>query len=96
MTPDDRLSGLVDGGPAFPRVGEGFGNPRYDAAGMSLRDYFAGQALPAVITATSAGQHRPMRDDGLDLVRSMARDAYEIADAMIEARAALSASKVQR
>jgi len=34
-----------DGGPAFPRVGEGVGNPSYDVAGMTLRDWFAGQAL---------------------------------------------------
>jgi hypothetical protein len=34
--------------PAFPRTGEGFGNPAYDTAGMSLRDYYIGQALSAI------------------------------------------------
>lgn len=34
----------ASGGPAFPRIGEGFGNPHYDAPGMSLRDYFAAHA----------------------------------------------------
>lgn len=32
---------INDGGPAFPSVGEGFGNPSYSAPGLSLRDYFA-------------------------------------------------------
>lgn len=82
----DASGAQVVGGqqPAFPVSIPGCGDN--GQSGMTLRDYFAGQALPAVITATSAGQHRPMRDDGLDLVRSMARDAYEIADAMLAAR----------
>ena len=32
--------------PAFPSVGEGFGDPRHHAPGMSLRDYFAANAPP--------------------------------------------------
>lgn len=32
---------IEDGGAAYPRTGEGFGNPHYDTPGMSLRDYFA-------------------------------------------------------
>ena len=44
----DDGSALDDGGPAFPRTGEGFGNPRYDAPGMSLRDYFAAHAPESV------------------------------------------------
>ena len=38
--------GKIDNPPAFPRTGQGFGNPNYDEAGMTLRDWFAGQALP--------------------------------------------------
>jgi hypothetical protein len=55
---------------------------------MSLRDSFAGQALGAIVMATSAGQH--WAGDGLDDPRSiqarMASDAYKLADAMIAAR----------
>jgi hypothetical protein len=39
----------LDGGPAFPRTGEGFGDPKYDAPGMSLRDWFTGQALSGLV-----------------------------------------------
>jgi hypothetical protein len=57
--------------------------------GMSIRDWFAGQALPAVIAATSAGQHFP--GDGFNDERPipvrMAHDAYAIADAMLALRA---------
>ncbi len=38
------MSDSNNGGPAFPSVGEGFGNPLYSAPGMTLRDYFASQA----------------------------------------------------
>ena len=62
-----------DGGPAFPRLGEGFGNPNYDCSGMSLRDWFAGMALEGYISNSGS----PM---------SVAKDAYDIADAMIEVR----------
>ena len=55
--------------------------------GMSLRDWFAGQALIAVVNATSAGQHYPLVNDGLNLVQAMARDAFELADAMLAERA---------
>lgn len=52
-----------------------------------LRDQFAMAALPAIITATSAGQHdpRPVGSD-MPLVEAMARDAYLLADAMLAAR----------
>lgn len=65
---------------AFP-----MGNPEqggYD--GMSLRDWFAGQALPAVIAATSAGQH-DLCGTG-SVVEQLAQEAYRLADAMLVAR----------
>jgi hypothetical protein len=64
-----------DGGPAFPSVGEGFGNPSYSAPGMTLRDWFAGQALQGLLASTKTS-------DGL----AIAKDAYILADAMLEAR----------
>ena len=69
-----------DGGPAFPcTVQEDIDcYPRYVAGygGMSLRDWFAGQALASMDTDgyTLTGIHR------------LARRAYDIADAMLAER----------
>lgn len=62
----------VDNPPAFPRDERYLGHN-----GMTLRDYFAGQALP-VVTALLG------RDVGT--ADMLARDAYTIADAMLAAR----------
>lgn len=67
------MIGKADGGPAFPRDG---GNQ----TGMTLRDYFAGQALLG-ITSELANE-----DLGTVDFNITARSAYEIADAMIRAR----------
>lgn len=60
------------GGPAFPAM-------HFDLAesehGMTLRDYFAGKALQGLLAAT--------RTDRSDI---LAKDAYNMADAMLEAR----------
>jgi hypothetical protein len=91
------MSEIDNGGPAFPHMkrprpdfGSGVSETFTDG-GMSLRDWFAGQALPAVITATAAGQHHPIplytgKGDNPKLEAAIARDAYAMADAMIEAR----------
>ena len=59
------------GGEAFPWNGHGVG-------GMTLRDWFAGQALMGVLSNSKlderVGENR------------VARSAYEIADAMLKAR----------
>lgn len=67
--------------PAFPRTGEGFGNPRYDEAGMTLRDWFAGQAVIGIMSTAGAFERTDRR---IDMV---ARKAYEFADAMLAERA---------
>ena len=70
---------MNDGGPAFPsEQGEdqhGKWNQTYDP-GMSLRDWFAGQALPGLIGLDSDA------DD-----KGIAHDAYLYADAMLAERA---------
>ena len=64
-----------DGGPAFPNsVQPDF---QWAESGMSLRDWFAGQALAALI-AHYEGQDGSM--DGIPI------DAFQYADAMIEQR----------
>lgn len=72
-----------NGGPAFPNLKVGSCGPRTAGeAGMSLRDWFAGQALagmlghPDVVGSPLAA----------DFVASFADDAYAIADAMLVAR----------
>jgi hypothetical protein len=70
--------------PAFPHT-----QPPYDVsedecgthhAGMSLRDYFAAKALPALIEQNGLGEcYSPAYS---------AKEAYEYADAMLKAREA--------
>lgn len=79
--------------PAFPCETDGNANGFQSGAmlwtypGMTLRDWFAGKVIGAIIAATSAGQHHSdMPDDDRTLVQAMARDAYELADAMLAER----------
>jgi len=60
--------------PAFPLPKD------YDEAGMDLRDYFAGQIMAARIVGGF------MFYPDADLLAVLARQAYEAADAMMEAR----------
>jgi hypothetical protein len=62
------------GGPAFPTVGrDGNWQPHVD--GMTLRDYFAGQALAGLI----------MRDAVIDTITA-GKKAYAFADDLLAAR----------
>jgi hypothetical protein len=79
------MSERDNGGPAFPHDGRdnGPGNIKgrpHD--GMTLRDWFAGQALTGV---SSALQQVGLRS-GENQAKADARWAYERADAMLEAR----------
>ena len=67
------MSAVDDGGQAFPRP---------YTAGMTLRDYFAGQALASI----------PLRawDDQEDKIAAWAKCAYACADAMLKERAKVS------
>jgi hypothetical protein len=80
---------IDDGGPAFPSkilkaLGDGQGGSYVNTTygGMSLRDWFAGQALiamgepPLVVGKTERA----------DRLAWHAHDAYQIADAMLAAR----------
>lgn len=85
---------IEDGGLAFPgkrwqQVGtvadHGFSDddtPTYDHVdhpGMSLRDWFAGQAIPAIIERCGADHRLPHEH----ITDYFARKAYEVADAML-------------
>ena len=62
------------GGPAFP-TGTG-GNTPY-SNGMTLRDYFAGQAMAAVNLGIGVSD---------EYYRKTAKHCYAVADAMLKAR----------
>lgn len=69
---------INDGGPAFP-----IPNLHHDEDfnGMTLRDYFAAKALPAVIAQCAQDTRRPNESP----VAYFARTSYEMADAMVAA-----------
>lgn len=67
-----------DGGPAFPQNEFCFAAPSRD--GMSLRDWFAGQALASIARLTPAFSPDTME-------REQARRCYALADAMLAVRA---------
>lgn len=70
------MTTIDDGGPAFPVPDFTYpsGQTQYGTQGMSLRDWFAGQALPAIIQEIGRDAHH------------CAKEAYHHADAMMEAR----------
>ncbi len=78
------------GGPAFPcKIPEGYDadeNPISSTySGMSLRDYFAGQALMGILASVKASD--VVKDlTGPDGPAVCARFAYYAADAMIQQR----------
>ena len=68
-----------DGGPVYPTLDSNY-EISYSSTGMTLRDYFAAQAMQGEIAAQSI-------DSGYyDNFAILASSAYMIADAMIEAR----------
>lgn len=75
---------IDDGGYAFPTIEHsrdpqnlGFGG----YPGMTLRDYFAGQALVGLLTVCTRDDH-----PGESYLNYVSRLAYENADAMLRAR----------
>lgn len=75
-----------DGGPAFPVPDSHCpnGQVQYGSYGMSLRDYFAGQALAGLLTQPAEDEYGP---------KCFAEAAYEMADAMLAARKLNTTSK---
>lgn len=70
---------VLNGGPAFPTAG-----PGPQATGMSLLDYFAGQALPAVIAAAFNGAKSTK--GGAITEALIASQAYDLGAAMLQER----------
>lgn len=75
-------SHINDGGPAFPMPAHHdsqAGRHHVFCAGMSLRDWFAGQALSGLLSHPKCG-------DVSNIFRIVAMESYKVADAMIAAR----------
>jgi hypothetical protein len=75
---------IDDGGPAFPYQTTPLQNGDIECGtyGMSLRDYFAAAALQGWLASFGDSAVHPVLND---THRSVARDAYAMADAMIKA-----------
>lgn len=81
------MNTVNDGGPAFP-VTASTGYPRdgvYCRDGMSLRDWFAGQALVG-ITSLQSDFDAIAKHVGMSAEDLTARACFVIADAMLKAR----------
>ena len=73
---------IDDGGPAFPVENDFNKEYNYVCKGMTLRDWFAGQAMQAMLSnPANYGSIHEWRDDA-----TVSEQAYEIADDMIKAR----------
>lgn len=92
---------IEDGGPAFPKPLDPYPNAQgmeSGSQGMSLRDWFAGQALAGLIApliaADPAAIARAAVADGFTgrFPEYVAMRAYEQADAMLKARSNPKAS----
>jgi len=74
------MSAAKGGGPAFPRIRsyvDTFGFVHQESDGMTLRDYFAGQALAGMLAGA----------DSWPDSKITANAAYCVADAMLAERA---------
>jgi hypothetical protein len=70
-----------DGGPAYPVIGM----QDTDSVGMSLRDYFAGQAMTGLMENDAIEVPDAVNAD--QTIADYARFAYRCADAMLAERA---------
>lgn len=67
-----------DGGPAFPIVCDGDPVHMLHSEGMTLRDYFAGQAIMNV---------KPWSDHSDSDIEFICKEAFRFSDAMLKERA---------
>ena len=71
---------INDGGPAFPGMNYISQDGKKNPEGMTLRDYFAGQAMAAIITSVYCTPET--------IYTEVSSRAYAQADAMIKAKEA--------
>lgn len=79
------MNAINNGGPAFPRPqAETSQGGNFEQDGMHLRDWFAGQAIGAVIRQCAVDMQT--NTTGETYEQYFARTAYAIADALLAAR----------
>lgn len=87
------MSKIETGGPAFPKPPDPYPNVQQSTdggnSGMTLRDWFAGQALVACIQKCVPQEC----NTGENMEQMFARKAFLVADAMLAARAAAKGTK---
>lgn len=76
------------GGPAFPNKASGCGGSSLDSNGMTLRDYFAAQAISALWSSAEIIDRiaNNGENNGLTYGEAISKECYKIADAMIAER----------
>lgn len=87
------MSTKETGGTAFPcdqiiardENGRLYGK-EISGGGMTLRDYFAANAMSGVLACVSTGRHDLTFLDGDTQEQRLATESYRLADAMLEAR----------
>lgn len=87
---------IDDGGCAFPCGGDMSDRLWKPEPGMSLRDYFAGKALQAIISHTELvedGKFLAGPAPGTSAIENFAEFSYLCADAMLAARRLVSANE---
>lgn len=79
------MTKINDGGQAFPNVVQRWNDRLENQDGMTLRDWFAGQALPAACTLAFANIKQA---SSMDLLPEewASKIALSVADAMLAAR----------
>lgn len=75
----------VENPAAFPCTGEGFQSEHYTQKGMTLRDYFAGQALAGLCANPNIMSHSLFQDvvQGIRGGKHFADVAHTLADALL-------------
>jgi hypothetical protein len=78
------MATLETGGPAFPTTKplEGWGDPNQ---GMTLRDYFAAQAMAGLLAGLDRDARRFIQREA-EPASAMAKACYTMSDAMLKAR----------
>lgn len=81
------MSKIDDGGPAFPHtIKNDDGSHFFTSGGMTLRDWFAGQALAGLTAHPQCGPIGEGTEDTRERTGVLALEAYYAADAMLAAR----------
>lgn len=81
------MADINTGGPAFPRPqAETSQGGNFEQDGMTLRDWFAGQALSGMMASQYVSEHAGVHKTDAGMVDGLALRSYQLADALLAAR----------